>query len=98
MVSGGYPGSYPKGLLIKGLDTPTENLIFHAGTISQDGRTLTNGGRVLAITAFGNNLKDAMDSAYNTVDQINWQDVYYRKDIGQDLLAMVNNTLETSAE
>lgn len=98
MVSGGYPGSYPKGLLIKGLDTPTENLIFHAGTISQDGHTLTNGGRVLAITAFGNNLKDAMDSAYDTVDQINWQDVYYRKDIGQDLLAMVNNILETSAE
>jgi len=98
MVSGGYPGSYPEGLLIKGLDTPTENLIFHAGTISQDGHTLTNGGRVLAITAFGNNLNDAMDSAYDTVDQINWQDVYYRKDIGQDLLAMINNTLETSAE
>ncbi len=98
MVSGGYPGSYPKGLTIKGLDTPTENLIFHAGTSSQDGHILTNGGRVLAITAFGNNLTDALDLAYDTVDQIEWKDVYYRKDIGQDLLAMVNKTVETSAE
>ena len=98
MVSGGYPESYRKGLTIKGLSTATDNLIFHAGTSSQDGLILTNGGRVLAVTASGNDLSSALNSAYDTVDQIGWEDVYYREDIGQDLLAMTNKTLETSAD
>jgi len=98
MVSGGYPENYQKGLPIKGLGTATDNLIFHAGTSSQDGRILTNGGRVLAVTASGTDLTGALNSAYDTVDQIGWEDVYYREDIGQDLLAMTNKTLEASAD
>ncbi len=98
MVSDGYPEDYQKGFGISGLDKATENLVFHAGTSSQDGSILTNGGRVLAITASGNDLSAALNSAYSTVGQIDWEGVYYRKDIGQDLLTMTNKTLENSAE
>lgn len=98
MVSGGYPESYKKGLPIKGLDIPTENLVFHAGSSSMDGTTLTDGGRVLAITALGNNIQTSLNLAYDSVARIKWQNVYYRKDIGQDLIAMANKAIETSAE
>jgi len=98
MVAGGYPGNYQKGLAIKGLDIPSENYVFHAGTASLDGAILTNGGRVLAITALGNDLESSLNSAYHTVNRIEWPDVYYRKDIGQDLIVMANKTMETSAE
>jgi phosphoribosylamine--glycine ligase len=100
MVSGGYPGNYQKGIPIKGLDAPTSNLIFHAGTdFVQDGNSIiTNGGRVLAVTAFGAHPRDAVRSAYETVNSITWKEVYFRKDIGQDLLNWPNKTVEASAE
>ncbi len=98
MVSGGYPGSYQKGLVIEGLETPTDNLIFHAGTTDKEESVVTNGGRVLAITAFGNDTKQALDAAYGTIKDIHWDHAYYRKDIGKDLLSWPNKTLEASTD
>ena len=100
MVSGGYPGSYQKGHPIMGLDAATGNLVFHAGTeTSPDQKSIiTSGGRVLAVTAFGEGPRDAIRTAYETVNSISWKDVYFRKDIGQDLLHWSNKTVETSAE
>lgn len=98
MVSGGYPGSYRKGLPISGLDHAGDNLVFHAGTGFNNGSIVTNGGRVLAVTALGKDSRTAISSAYQTVKKINWDDVYYRKDIGQDLKAWANNPVETSTK
>lgn len=98
MVSGGYPGKYQKGLVIEGLDNSTPNLVFHAGTDYSGDSIVTNGGRVLAITAYGHEAEDALHSAYHTVKSIKWKDVYYRNDIGQDLLSLSNKSLKTSAE
>ncbi|GJM28482.1 MAG: phosphoribosylamine--glycine ligase [Cyclobacteriaceae bacterium] len=98
MVSGGYPGSYQKGMVIEGLGTATNNLVFHAGTAYHHGRIVTDGGRVLAVTSFDNEIKAALQSVYDTVKSINWQGSYYRQDIGQDLLRWVNKPLETSTE
>jgi phosphoribosylamine--glycine ligase len=98
MVAGGYPGSYKKGAVIQGLGKPTKNLVFHAGTDTIEGSIVTNGGRVLAITALGESQKLALTAAYEGIKEINWDDVYFRKDIGQDLLDWTNKTLETSAE
>lgn len=90
MASGGYPLSYPKGLEISGLDEKgqTENcFVYHAGTkLSDDGKFLTNGGRVLGVTARGENLKTALDTAYKGVSQISFENAHYRKDIGQRAL------------
>jgi len=86
MVSGGYPEAYQKGMVIEGLGTTTNNLVFHAGTVQHQGRIVSNGGRVLAITALAPEIKDALQSAYYTVKTIKWQHAYYRNDIGQDLL------------
>ena len=85
MVSGGYPGSYEKGRIIRGLKTDND-LIFHAGTKSGDGNILTEGGRVLAVTGKGDSLEKARKVAYDKVAGIEWDEVYYRKDIGIDLL------------
>lgn len=90
MASGGYPLSYPKGLEISGLDEKgqTENcFVYHAGTkLSDDGKFLTNGGRVLGVTARGENLQSALDTAYQGVSEISFENVHYRKDIGQRAL------------
>jgi phosphoribosylamine--glycine ligase len=89
MVAGGYPGSYNKGSKIEGLNSPTNpsTFTFHAGTHSDEaGTTVTNGGRVLGITGKGVNIKEAITRAYERVNQISWEDHYYRKDIGQDIL------------
>ncbi len=89
MVAGGYPGDYKKGDEIHGLLTADKtSLIFHAGTRMTNGKVLTNGGRVLTVTGFGNTVQAALNQSYSGVAAIHWKDVYFRKDIGQDLLAL----------
>jgi len=86
LVSGGYPGDYEKGKLIRGLEKDGKALVFHAGTRKQGEGVLTDGGRVLAISGKGNSLTEAREQAYQTAAHIDWDGLYYRKDIGQDLL------------
>ena len=89
MVAGGYPDKYVKGDVISGLENVDEHtIIFHAGTKQSDKEIITNGGRVLAVTALGDNIHEALDYAYDMVPKIFWSDVYFRKDIGQDLIRL----------
>jgi phosphoribosylamine--glycine ligase len=85
LVSGGYPGDYEKGKPISGLDKTNGSLIFHAGTIEKDGEILTNGGRVIAVSAYGKNKNEALEQAFKNTDIIRFDGKYYRKDIGFDL-------------
>ncbi len=84
MAAGGYPDSYRKGDEIHGLpaNPPTHQKVFHAGTRLDDGRVLTNGGRVLCAVALGKDTAEAQREAYDLVRQIEWKDAYYRTDIG----------------
>ncbi|RPD97515.1 phosphoribosylamine--glycine ligase [Aureibaculum marinum] len=86
LVAGGYPESYDKGKEITGLEKVTDSIVFHAGTISKKGKTLTNGGRVMAITSFGNNIDEALKKSYRSIDKIHWEQMNFRKDIGFDLV------------
>jgi len=88
MASGGYPGDYEKGKVIKGLDKADELgvLIFHAGTESKDSYTITSGGRVLGVTALGDSYKECIDKAYAGVEKIWFEGCHYRRDIGARLL------------
>ena len=86
MVSGGYPGNYEKGFAVKGLDKPTESIVFHSGTALTNGEVVTNGGRVFAVTSLDDTLQGALDKSYQTVHKINFDYAYYRKDIGKDLM------------
>ncbi len=82
MAAGGYPGSYEKGNEISGLDEAAQDaVVFHAGTALKDGRVVTNGGRVLGVTALGADLRAAVDNAYTAVEKISWKDAFHRKDI-----------------
>lgn len=82
MASGGYPVSYKKGYEITGLDNVGDLTVFHAGTAIKDGKIVTNGGRVLGVTAVGNNLDEAIKNAYAGVNKISWTDEFHRSDIG----------------
>ncbi len=85
MSSGGYPGNYDTGKVIKGLTKASDCTgveVFHAGTARKKGRVVTNGGRVLGITAVGSTLKIAIDRAYRAVAEIKWTGSYFRRDIG----------------
>ena len=85
LVAGGYPESYEKGNVIKGLDPQEESIIFHAGT-KQDGKSiLTNGGRVLSVVSKSNDFKSALKKSYKTIESIEFDRKYYRKDLGFDL-------------
>jgi phosphoribosylamine--glycine ligase len=84
-VSGGYPEAYEKGMEITGTDTVEGSLVFHAGTKVSDGKVVTNGGRVLAITSFGNDFKEALKQSYQNMEKIQFEGMYYRKDLGFDL-------------
>src|SRR5690554_963443 len=86
MVSGGYPNEYIKGKTIYGLNAQTDSLIFHAGTASDGPAVVTAGGRVLAVTSYGKNVEDACRKTYETLENIEFEGAYYRKDIGKDLL------------
>jgi len=85
MASGGYPGSYKKGKIITGLDRAAKQesvVVFHAGTGLAKGKTVTAGGRVLGVTALGDDLDEAISRAYETAAMIKWPGCFYRKDIG----------------
>ena len=84
LASEGYPDSYPKNEEIIGLDLISENVqVFHAGTKNQDGKILTNGGRVLGVTALGDTLESAIANAYAAAEKISWPHKYCRTDIGK---------------
>ena len=85
LVSGGYPEDYEKGKEIYGLDNIKDSLVFHAGTKLENGKVLTNGGRVLAITSFGNDFHEAIKKSYQNIDILHFDKMYFRKDIGKDL-------------
>ncbi len=88
MAAGGYPASYEKGKVISGIaDAQTENaIVFHAGTTLKNDEILTDGGRVLGITCIGKDISNAIATTYNAVDKINFEDAYYRRDIGHRIL------------
>lgn len=85
-VSGGYPGIYTKGKKIEGIteETIEDSLVFHAGTIQQDGNVITNGGRVLVVTAFGSNIREAAEQSVYMMEQLYFEDMKYRGDIGYE--------------
>lgn len=85
LVSGGYPGNYEKGKVIRGLDGIKDSVVFHAGTNELKGQTLTSGGRVLAVTSYGTTMKEALAVSYKNASQIDFEGIYYRSDIGFDL-------------
>ena len=86
LVSGGYPGDYEKGFEITGADNQNDVLVFHAGTALKDNKLVNTGGRVIACTAYGNSIPDALAKSNQAAASINWSGKNYRKDIGLDLL------------
>ena len=85
LVSGGYPGSYEKGKAISGLEKVEGSLVFHAGTKNSNGTVVTNGGRVIAVTAYGPDFRDALKTALSDADKVAFEGKYNRSDIGFDL-------------
>jgi phosphoribosylamine--glycine ligase len=85
LVSGGYPESYEKGKVIYGLDMVEGSIAFHAGTTNKNNEVVTNGGRVLAMTSFGADSKEALKKSYQNIDKICFDKMNFRKDIGFDL-------------
>ena len=86
IVSGGYPEDYEKGFEITGLENIKESIAFHAGTKVENGKVITNGGRVIAVTSFGNDFQEAIKKSYQNIDKLHFDKMYFRKDIGFDLL------------
>lgn len=89
IAAGGYPRSYAKGNAITGLDTADSEAckVFHAGTTTDDGKVVTSGGRVLCVVGLGDSVAQAAGKAYAAVDQIGWEDAYFRRDIGHRAIA-----------
>ena len=86
IVSGGYPEDFEKGKVITGLEKVTDSIVFHAGTKLDNGNVVSNGGRVMAITSYGDNFQEALNKSYKNVDQIHFDKMNFRKDIGFDLI------------
>lgn len=84
-VAGGYPGAYEKGKTISGLDQISEGLVFHAGTKLNNGEVQTNGGRVIALTAYGSNKDEALSQSFKNAQSLSFEGKYFRSDIGFDL-------------
>lgn len=85
VVSGGYPEAYEKGKVISGLDAVEGSIVFHAGTTLSEGKALTSGGRVLAVTSYGEHYQEAIKKSYQNIAKLHFDTMYYRKDIGFDL-------------
>jgi phosphoribosylamine---glycine ligase len=85
LVSGGYPGDYKKGLAVSGLDKTDDCVVFHAGTKTEGDAVVTAGGRVMAVSAWGATKKEALEKSYRNAALIDFNGIYYRKDIGFDL-------------
>ena len=85
LVSGGYPEAYEKGKIISGFEDVEDSIVFHAGTDGKNGKVVTNGGRVMAITSFGKDYKEALQKSYQNIKKIHFDKMNFRKDIGFDL-------------
>jgi phosphoribosylamine--glycine ligase len=88
LVSGGYPDNYEKGKIITGADDGVKDvLLFHAGTVNDsEEKLITAGGRVMAVTSTGSDLKSCLDKCYQAAEKIRFDKMYHRKDIGKDVL------------
>lgn len=85
VVSGGYPEDYEKGKEISGIENIQNSIVFHAGTKEENGQIVTNGGRVIAVTSFGENFKEALQHSYKNIEKLHFEKMYFRRDIGFDL-------------
>lgn len=85
LVSGGYPGSYQKGIPMSGIDQVEGSIVFHAGTALKDGQVVTNGGRVIAVSSYGANKAEALQKSFQEAQKIEFEGRYFRRDIGADL-------------
>jgi len=85
MVSGGYPEAYDKGKPIHGLENVKSSICFHAGTSVSGDEVVTSGGRVIAVSSYGNNIFDALEVSYRTIENLSFDKCYYRTDLGFDL-------------
>ena len=90
LVSGGYPEGYEKHLEISNYKSTDDSIVFHSGTILKDDKVVTNGGRVFAITSFGDSIKEAVAKSFVTAENISYDKKYYRSDIGKDLMLLVD--------
>lgn len=85
VVSGGYPEDYEKGKVITGLENVTDSIVFHAGTTTQESQVVSHGGRVLAVTSYGETYQEAIKKSYQNIAKLHFDKMYFRKDIGFDL-------------
>ena len=85
LVSGSYPETYTKGYEITGIDKVEGSIVFHSGTAMKDGKLVTNGGRVIAVSSYGTDKENALRKSFEEAQKIQFTDKYFRRDIGQDL-------------
>jgi phosphoribosylamine---glycine ligase len=85
LVSGGYPGNYENGKVISGIESVTNSIVFHAGTKTENNNIVTAGGRVVVVSSYGADMKNALETSYENAKIIQFDKKYYRKDLGFDL-------------